>query len=105
MFGKGDDVPGSRHLIWLLFIASIPAVIAGLAFGNFFEDRFDDPFTTCFELLGTAGILLLAEYVIRKGEGHEPVDTPGAPVPSALRRRSPSFPGSRGRVRRSRPDS
>ncbi len=76
VFGKGDDVPGSRHLIWLLFIASIPAAIAGLAFGNFFEDRFDDPFTTCFELLGTAGILLLAEFLIRRGEGHEPIDTP-----------------------------
>jgi undecaprenyl-diphosphatase len=78
VFGKGDDVPGSRQLIWLLFLASIPAALAGLAFGSFFEDRFDDPFTTCFELLGTAGILLLAEYVIRRGEGHEPIDTPRA---------------------------
>ena len=76
VFGKGDDVPGSRRLIWLLFIGTIPAAIAGLALGNFFEDRFDDPFTTCFELLGTAGILLLAEFVIRRGEGHEPIDTP-----------------------------
>jgi undecaprenyl-diphosphatase len=78
VFGRGDDVSGSRQLIWLLLIASIPAAIAGLALGNFFEDRFDDPFTTCFELLATAVILLIAEYLIRRGEGHEPVDTPRA---------------------------
>src|SRR6476469_1292405 len=78
VFGKGDDVAGSRRLIWLLFIGTIPAAIAGIAFGNFFEDRFDDPLTTCFELLGTAGILLVAEFVIRRGDGHEPIDTPRA---------------------------
>ena len=80
VFGQGDDVAGSRRLIWLLFIGSIPAAIAGLAFGDFFEERFDDPLTTCFELLATAGILLIAEFVIRRGEGHEPVDTPRAGV-------------------------
>jgi len=78
VFGKGNDVPGSRHLIWLLFIGTIPAALAGLAFGNFFEDRFDDALTTCFELLATALLLLLAEFIIRRGEGHEPVDTPRA---------------------------
>src|SRR5262249_55608390 len=75
VFGKGDDVTGSRRLIWLLVTGTIPAAIAGITFGSFFEDRFDDPFTTCFELLGTAAILLAAEFVIRRGEGHEPVDT------------------------------
>jgi undecaprenyl-diphosphatase len=97
--GVGDDVAGSRRLIWLLFIGSIPAAIAGLAFGNFFEDRFDDPLATCFELLATAAILLAAEWWIRgasvseagippkqratyrgRGEGHEPVDTGRATV-------------------------
>lgn len=80
VFGKGDDVTGSRRLIWLLFIASIPAAIAGIALGNFFEERFDDPTTTCFELLGTAAILLAAEWIIRRGEGHEAIDTPRAGV-------------------------
>src|SRR4029078_4850720 len=78
VFGNGDDVAGSRRLIWLLFIGTIPAAIAGIPFGHFFEARFADPFTTCFELLGTAGILLVAEFVIRRGEGHEPIDTPRA---------------------------
>ena len=68
--------PESRRVIWLLFIGSIPAAIAGIALGNFFEERFDDPTTTCFELLGTAVILLAAEWIIRRGEGHEAIDTP-----------------------------
>ena len=75
VFGKGDDVAGSRRLIWLLFIASIPAAIAGIALGNFFEERFDDPTTTCIELLATAALLLGAEWIIRRGEGHEEIDT------------------------------
>jgi undecaprenyl-diphosphatase len=75
VFGKGDDVSGSRRLIWFLFIGSIPAAIAGIALGNFFEDRFDDPVATCFALLGTAALLLGAEWIIRRGEGHEAVNT------------------------------
>lgn len=74
LFGKGDDPRTARRLVWLLFLGSIPAAIAGLALGNFFEKRFDDPFTTCLELLGTAVILLVAEWVIRAGEGHHPID-------------------------------
>jgi undecaprenyl-diphosphatase len=72
--GRGDDPRTARRLVWLLFLGSIPAAIAGIAFGSFFEDRFDDPIATCFELLATAAILLAAEWFIRRGEGHEPVD-------------------------------
>jgi undecaprenyl-diphosphatase len=78
LFGRGDDPRVARRLVWLLFLASIPAGIAGLAFGSFFEDRFDDAFTTCFELLATAVILLVAEWIVRGNEGHEPVNEPRA---------------------------
>ena len=74
VFGQGDDPATARRLIWLLFLASIPAAIAGLAFGSFFEKRFDDPLVTCGELAVTALILLGAEWIIRRGEGQEPVD-------------------------------
>ncbi len=75
VLGRGDDPVLARRLVWLLFVASIPAAIAGLALGDFFEKRFDDPIATCFELLATAGILLAAEWVVRRtGEGREPVD-------------------------------
>lgn len=80
LFGKGEDPATARRLIWLLFLGSIPAAIAGIALGNFFEKRFDDPLTTCFELLGTAVILLVAEWVIRGGEGHHPIDNTRAGI-------------------------
>jgi len=74
LFGQGDDPRTARRLIWLLFLGSIPAAIAGIAFGSFFEETFDDPLATCFQLVITAVILLAAEWVIRRGEGHHPVD-------------------------------
>lgn len=80
LFGKGDDPRTARRMIWLLVLGSIPAAIAGIALGSFFEKRFDDPLTTCFELLGTALILLAAEWVIRKGEGHHAIDPPRAGI-------------------------
>src|SRR5512141_455547 len=40
LFGQGGDPRTARRLIWLLFLGSIPAAIAGIAFGNFFEKRF-----------------------------------------------------------------
>jgi undecaprenyl-diphosphatase len=74
LLGRGDDPRAARRLVWLLALASIPAAVAGLAFASFFEDRFDDPLATCFELIATALILLGAEWLIRRGEGHAPVD-------------------------------
>jgi undecaprenyl-diphosphatase len=74
LFGRGPDPRTARRLIWLLALGSIPAAIAGIALGDFFEERFDDPLATCFELLLTAFILLGAEWIIRKGEGHHPID-------------------------------
>ena len=80
VLGRGADPDAARRLVWLLFLGSIPAAIAGIAFGSFFEDRFEAPIATCFELLATAIILLGAEWVIRRGEGHEPVDAKRAGI-------------------------
>lgn len=80
VLGRGPDPRAARRMVLLLIVGSIPAGIAGVAFASFFEDRFSDPFATCFELLGTAAILLVAEWVIRKGEGHEHVDYPRAGI-------------------------
>ncbi|MFM8305262.1 MAG: undecaprenyl-diphosphate phosphatase [Actinomycetota bacterium] len=78
--GRGDDPRTARRLVGLLAVGSVPAAIAGLAFGSFFEERFDDPLATCGELLGTAVILLVAEWVIRRGEGHHPIDATRAGI-------------------------
>lgn len=80
VLGRGADPRAARRMVLLLIVASIPAGLAGVAFASFFEDRFSDPFATCFELLGTAVILLVAEWVIRRGEGHRPVDYPRAGI-------------------------
>ncbi|MGH9026030.1 MAG: undecaprenyl-diphosphate phosphatase [Acidimicrobiia bacterium] len=67
VFGRGDDPRGYRRLLLLLVIGSIPAAIAGLAFGEFFEDRFEEPLWACFELTLNAGILLGAEWLVARG--------------------------------------
>jgi undecaprenyl-diphosphatase len=74
LLGRGDDPATARRTIVLLAIGSVPAAVAGLAFGSFFEKRFEDPVTATFFLYATAAILLGAEWVIRRGEGHDPVD-------------------------------
>jgi len=78
LFGRGDDPRAARRLILLLIVGSVPAAVAGLALGSFFEDQFSDPFASCVQLLVTAAILLVAEWLIRRGEGHHPVDYPRA---------------------------
>ena len=67
VFGRGDDPGAYRRLLLLLFIGSIPAAIVGLAFGEFFEDRFEEPLWACFELMVNAGILLGAEWLVGRG--------------------------------------
>lgn len=74
VLGRGDDPATARRLLGLLVIGTIPAAVAGLAFGGFFESRFEKPLATALQLLVTAAILLGAEWVIRRGEGHRPVD-------------------------------
>lgn len=72
--GRGPDPRRARRMIGLLAIGTVPAGVAGLAFSDFFEARFEDPIATSFQLLITAALLLTAEWVIRRGEGRAPVD-------------------------------
>jgi undecaprenyl-diphosphatase len=54
--------PSSR-LGWMLLLATIPAVIAGLAFKDPIERVFGSPIATAFLLFGTAALLVIAELV------------------------------------------
>ena len=54
--------PISR-LGWLLILATIPAVIAGVLFKNLVEQAFGSPLAAALFLLGTALLLLIAERV------------------------------------------
>lgn len=65
--GKGlarGDV-ASRRMGALLVIGTIPAGVAGIAFGDFFEDRFEDASAAALQLLLTAAILIAAEQALR----------------------------------------
>ena len=59
--GRGPDPAASRRVIRFLIVGTIPAVIAGLAFGGFFEDAFERPYESSIELLFTALILIGTE--------------------------------------------
>ncbi len=51
----------SQKLFWLLVVGTLPAVIAGLALGEFVESHLRSPLITVFTLAGLAIALYLAE--------------------------------------------
>ncbi len=53
------------RLAWLIVLATVPAVIIGLALKEFFESVFGNPRGVALLLLGTAAILAAGEYVGR----------------------------------------
>lgn len=57
--------PASRRMALLLAVGTVPAGIAGLAFGDFFEGRFEDASAAALQLLLTAAILVAAEQALR----------------------------------------
>jgi undecaprenyl-diphosphatase len=62
-FVKGDR--DSRRIVTLLVIGTIPAGIAGLAFGNYFEEQFTHATAAAVQLVITAFILVAAEQALR----------------------------------------
>jgi len=54
------------RLGWLLVLATIPAIIAGLLFKNQVEQAFASPLAAGLLLIGTAGLLALAEWIGRR---------------------------------------
>ncbi|MGH2747641.1 MAG: undecaprenyl-diphosphate phosphatase [Actinomycetota bacterium] len=58
----------SMRLFGLLVVGTIPAVIAALAFEDFFEDAFEEPSAAAVLLLVTAAVLVSAELILRRHE-------------------------------------
>ena len=54
-----------RRLLWLLALGTIPAAIAGVALGDYFENSFEDASSSALQLLVTAAILVGAELALR----------------------------------------
>ena len=65
-FISGDN--DSRRIVALLAIGTIPAGIAGLAFGDYFEEQFTNANASAIQLVITALILVAAEQALRYHE-------------------------------------
>jgi undecaprenyl-diphosphatase len=83
MFGRGADIGTSRRVLRFLVIGTIPAVIAGLALGGFFEDAFQRPYESSIELFCTACILVATEKFGERAVRHELDDRRSAAIGTA----------------------
>ncbi len=61
-FVAGDR--GARKMTWFLALGTMPAVVAGVALSELFEDQFEDAPAAALQLLITAVILVGAELVL-----------------------------------------
>ena len=59
---------GSRKLLMLLALGTVPAALAGLIFADYFEEAFEDAKSAALQLLITAVILVGAEQMLRVHE-------------------------------------
>jgi len=71
--GKGEDPAAARRIIRFLIIGTIPAVVAGLALGGFFEDSFQRPYESSIELVIT-GLLLIGMERYGERARRQPLD-------------------------------
>ena len=71
--GKGEDPAGARRIIRFLIVGTLPAVVAGLALGGFFEDTFHRPYETSIELVIT-GLLLVGMERYGERVRRQPLD-------------------------------
>jgi len=69
VLGQGPDPATSRRIVRV--IGTIPAVIAGVALGGFFEDSFQRPYESSVELFITACILVATERFGERVKRHE----------------------------------
>ena len=80
VLGQGEDPAQARRMVRFLIIGTIPAVIAGVAFGSFFEGSFQRPYETCVELVITAGILVATERLGERARRRPLDDTRAAGI-------------------------
>ena len=71
--GKGEDPAAARRIIRFLIIGTLPAVVAGLALGGFFEDTFHRPYETSIELVIT-GLLMVGMERYGERVRRQPLD-------------------------------
>jgi undecaprenyl-diphosphatase len=73
VLGKGEDPAAARRIVRFLIVGTIPAVVAGLALGGFFEDSFQRPYESSVELVITGLLLIGMERYGERARRH-PLD-------------------------------
>ena len=73
VLGKGGDPAAARRTVRFLIVGTIPAVVAGLALGGFFEDAFQRPYESSIELVIT-GLLLVGMEKYGERARRQPLD-------------------------------
>jgi len=73
VLGQGPDPDAARRVVRFLIIGTVPAVIAGVALGGFFEHAFERPYESSIELVITALILIGTEKLGERAVRH-PLD-------------------------------
>lgn len=63
LVGQSDNVAADRTMIGYLAAATVPAGVAGLAFGDFFETLFEEPLWVCAFWTVTAAVLVTGERI------------------------------------------
>src|ERR1700679_3484436 len=59
--GSGDERRAQWRLLWMIILATIPAVILGFALEKLFKQLFGAPTVAAFFLIVNGGVLFLAE--------------------------------------------
>jgi undecaprenyl-diphosphatase len=80
VLGRGPEAPASRRIVRFLVIGTVPAVIAGLALGGFFENTFQRPYESSIELFCTACILVATEKYGERAARHDLDDQRSAAI-------------------------
>jgi undecaprenyl-diphosphatase len=70
VLGQGPDPAEARRIVRFLIVGTIPAVVAGLALGGFFEDTFQRPYESSIELVITALLLIGMEKYGERARRH-----------------------------------
>jgi undecaprenyl-diphosphatase len=69
--GAGDERRAQWRLLWLIILATIPAVILGFALEKVLKQLFGAPTVAAFFLIINGGVLFLAERLRRRGGSGE----------------------------------
>lgn len=65
--GPGEERRAQWRLLWMIILATIPAVILGFALEKLFKQMFGAPTVAAFFLIVNGGVLFLAERLRRRG--------------------------------------